>query len=88
MHVHVIPTNNMGQLSFANAASHVDPAELEAAAAAIRSTSDLSERRSDRIDEGGFVVAHVVHVGRNGVHGQDAVVAFGEQIGQPVDVAI
>ena len=36
MHVHVIPTTNMGQLSFANAASHVDPADLEAAAAAIR----------------------------------------------------
>ena len=35
-HVHVIPTNSMSQLSFANAASSVDPAELEAAAAAIR----------------------------------------------------
>ena len=35
-HVHVIPTNDMGQLSFANAAPHVDRAELEAAAAAIR----------------------------------------------------
>ena len=34
-HVHVIPTDHMGQLSFANAASSVDPAELEAAAAAI-----------------------------------------------------
>ncbi len=36
MHIHVIPTTNMGQLSFANAAAHVDPADLEAAAAAIR----------------------------------------------------
>jgi diadenosine tetraphosphate (Ap4A) HIT family hydrolase len=36
MHIHVIPTSNMGQLSFANAAAHVDPAELETAAAAIR----------------------------------------------------
>ena len=35
-HVHVIPTDHMGQLSFENAASSVDPAELEAAAAAIR----------------------------------------------------
>ena len=36
MHVHVIPTSTMAELSFANAASHVDPADLEAAAAAIR----------------------------------------------------
>jgi histidine triad (HIT) family protein len=36
MHIHVIPTDDMGQLSFANAAAHVDPADLEAAAAAIR----------------------------------------------------
>lgn len=35
-HVHVIPTNDMGQLSFANAAPHVDRDELESAAAAIR----------------------------------------------------
>jgi histidine triad (HIT) family protein len=35
-HVHVIPTSNMGQLSFANAAAHVDPRDLETAAAAIR----------------------------------------------------
>lgn len=35
-HVHVIPTDSMSQLSFANAASSVDPAELEAAAEAIR----------------------------------------------------
>jgi diadenosine tetraphosphate (Ap4A) HIT family hydrolase len=34
-HIHVIPTDHMGQLSFANAASSVDPAELEVAAAAI-----------------------------------------------------
>jgi histidine triad (HIT) family protein len=36
-HVHVIPTNSMSHLSFANAATSVDPAELEAAAEAIRS---------------------------------------------------
>jgi len=35
-HIHVIPTNNMGQLAFANAATRVDPAALEAAAAKIR----------------------------------------------------
>ncbi|MFM8846701.1 MAG: HIT family protein [Actinomycetota bacterium] len=35
-HVHVIPTNDMRQLSFANAAATVDRAELEAAAEAIR----------------------------------------------------
>jgi len=39
-HIHVIPTDNMGQLSFANAAASVDPAELEAAAAAIRAAMD------------------------------------------------
>ena len=35
-HIHVIPTEHMGQLSFANAATSVDHADLEAAAAAIR----------------------------------------------------
>jgi diadenosine tetraphosphate (Ap4A) HIT family hydrolase len=35
-HVHVIPTNDMGELAFANAAASVDRAELEAAAEAIR----------------------------------------------------
>ena len=39
-HVHVIPTDHMGQLSFENAASSVDPAELETAAAAIRAELD------------------------------------------------
>jgi diadenosine tetraphosphate (Ap4A) HIT family hydrolase len=39
-HVHVIPTDHMGQLSFENAASSVDPGELEAAAAAIRAELD------------------------------------------------
>ncbi|MCU1393697.1 MAG: hypothetical protein JWM34_2125 [Ilumatobacteraceae bacterium] len=34
-HIHLIPTEHMGQLSFANAASSVDPADLAAAAAAI-----------------------------------------------------
>ena len=35
VHVHLIPTVSMSQLSFANAASSVDRADLEAAAAAI-----------------------------------------------------
>ena len=36
LHVHVIPTNSMADVAFANAAPWVDPAELEAAAEAIR----------------------------------------------------
>ena len=36
VHVHVIPTVHMGQLSFANAAASVDRDDLEAAAEAIR----------------------------------------------------
>lgn len=35
-HIHVIPTDTMAQLSFANAAASVDRDELEAAADAIR----------------------------------------------------
>lgn len=35
-HIHVIPTNTMQQLSFANAATTVDRDDVEAAAAAIR----------------------------------------------------
>ena len=35
-HIHVIPTDHMGQLSFENAATSVNPQELETAAAAIR----------------------------------------------------
>lgn len=35
-HVHVIPTNTMRELSFANAATTFEPADLEAAAEAIR----------------------------------------------------
>ena len=35
-HVHVVPTNSMRELSFANAATTFDPADLEAAAEAIR----------------------------------------------------
>jgi diadenosine tetraphosphate (Ap4A) HIT family hydrolase len=35
-HVHVIPTNSMSELNFANAAASVEPAELESAAEAIR----------------------------------------------------
>ena len=36
-HIHVIPTEHMGQLAFENAADSVDHDELEAAAAGIRS---------------------------------------------------
>jgi histidine triad (HIT) family protein len=35
-HIHVIPTNEMRELSFANAATSVDRVELEAAASVIR----------------------------------------------------
>ncbi|MBK5331888.1 MAG: HIT family protein [Ilumatobacteraceae bacterium] len=35
-HIHVIPTENMSQLSFENAAASVDRDEMETAAAAIR----------------------------------------------------
>lgn len=41
-HIHLIPTSNMGQLSFANAAASADPFELEEAAAAIRANLDLA----------------------------------------------
>jgi histidine triad (HIT) family protein len=36
-HIHVIPTNSMADVAFANAAEWVDRQELETAAAAIRS---------------------------------------------------
>ena len=36
LHVHVIPTNSMADVAFANAAPGVDPADLEAAADRIR----------------------------------------------------
>jgi histidine triad (HIT) family protein len=36
VHLHVIPTDNMGQLAFANAARHVERDDLEAAAEQIR----------------------------------------------------
>jgi diadenosine tetraphosphate (Ap4A) HIT family hydrolase len=36
-HIHVIPTEHMGQLAFENAAATVDRDDMEAAAAAIRS---------------------------------------------------
>jgi len=36
-HIHVIPTENMGQLNFANAASSVDRDSLQSAADAIKS---------------------------------------------------
>lgn len=35
-HIHVIPTNSMGELSFSNAAASVDRADLDSWAAAIR----------------------------------------------------
>jgi histidine triad (HIT) family protein len=36
-HIHVIPTNEMSELSFANARPHVEPEGLHAAATALRS---------------------------------------------------
>lgn len=39
-HIHVIPTTNMGQLNFENAAASVDADELESAADAIREWLD------------------------------------------------
>jgi len=39
-HIHVIPTDNMSQLSFENAATSVDRDDMEAAAAAIRDALD------------------------------------------------
>ena len=39
-HIHVIPTEHMGQLSFENAATTVDREDMEAAAAAIRGALD------------------------------------------------
>ena len=36
VHVHVVPTTSMGQLSFANAASDVEPEELRRAGEALR----------------------------------------------------
>jgi diadenosine tetraphosphate (Ap4A) HIT family hydrolase len=35
-HIHLVPTNQISELSFANAAAHVDRAELESAAELIR----------------------------------------------------
>jgi histidine triad (HIT) family protein len=35
-HIHVVPTNDMSELSFANAATSVDPSALESAASEIR----------------------------------------------------
>jgi diadenosine tetraphosphate (Ap4A) HIT family hydrolase len=35
-HIHVVPTNSMSQLSFANAAASVDPSDLESWAEQIR----------------------------------------------------
>jgi histidine triad (HIT) family protein len=46
MHIHLVPTNEISELSFANAATHVDRADLESAAELIR--EEL--RRSGRIE--------------------------------------
>jgi len=47
-HIHVIPTNDMGDLSFERAASAVDPIELERAAGAIRAAlTDTDEPEQD-----------------------------------------
>jgi histidine triad (HIT) family protein len=35
-HIHLVPTNEISELSFANAAAHVDRTELESAASLIR----------------------------------------------------
>ncbi len=44
LHLHLVPIFDVHDLDFANAAPSVDPAELEAAAAAIRTAlSDLGE---------------------------------------------
>jgi histidine triad (HIT) family protein len=50
LHVHVIPTNSMADVAFANAAASVDPAELEAAAARIRAQL-LAMGRAEVSDE-------------------------------------
>jgi diadenosine tetraphosphate (Ap4A) HIT family hydrolase len=42
-HLHVIPTDSMSQLAFANAAASVDRADLEAAAEAIRLQLDRED---------------------------------------------
>ena len=44
LHVHVIPTDSMSQLSFANAAASVDPAELDQAAEALRTQLRAMDR--------------------------------------------
>lgn len=36
LHIHVVPIDGVHDLDFSNAAAHVDPADLESAAAAIR----------------------------------------------------
>ena len=40
-HIHVIPTEHMGQLSFENAATSIDRDDMEAAAASIRAALAL-----------------------------------------------
>jgi histidine triad (HIT) family protein len=36
VHIHVVPTDNMSQLDFANAAAHVNRDDLEVAASRLR----------------------------------------------------
>ncbi len=43
-HIHVIPTNTMAQLSFANAATSVPPEQLAASAEAIRAQLRAQDR--------------------------------------------
>lgn len=52
-HIHVIPTNSMAQLAFANAAHSVDPQELESAARAIRAELLLMGRSEAAGDPAG-----------------------------------
>ena len=50
-HIHVIPTNDMGELSFANAAASVDQETLEAGAEAIREALRAAGHRAV-VDQG------------------------------------
>jgi histidine triad (HIT) family protein len=47
-HIHLVPTTNMGQLSFENARDHVDREELESAAAALRAILDTDPQGHPR----------------------------------------
>jgi histidine triad (HIT) family protein len=49
MHIHVIPTNDMSDMSFGNAAASAEPEALELAASAIRQALDKAEPNLDRL---------------------------------------